>query len=266
MRILVTGAAGNVASMTLPALEERYDLRLTDRCYPMRRTRAPFHLADVTDRATMARLMTNIDTVIHLAVAGYRAQWASIWPSNIVGLHNVLLAASTAGCRRVLFISSIQVVDGYPPGMTVPTTAPPRPINPYGISKVIGETMAHHFALQGAMSVFSVRIGTVLPRHSPKLHRGARGLERVITTDDLTHLLIAMIEASSALHYGLFHGLSANRHRRLDLTDTLQLLDYIPRDDAFALVEHNRNSIIHQARSRVRHNLKRLRSQLTDDD
>ena len=52
MRILITGAAGNVASMTLPALEERYDLRLTDRCYPMRRTRAPFHLADVTDRAT----------------------------------------------------------------------------------------------------------------------------------------------------------------------------------------------------------------------
>jgi nucleoside-diphosphate-sugar epimerase len=258
LRLLITGAAGEVAQMVVPSLEQRYQVHLTDRRAPTRPTRSPFHAADITDPAALQSIVHNIDIVVHLAAHGQRAEWSQLWPGNIVGFHNVLSAAATANCQRVVFASTIQTMDGYPVGACVPTTAPPRPINPYGLSKVIGETLAYRFAADSELSVLCIRLGWVLPLTSRQLYRGAGDLERVITADDLVRLLRATIEARRDLHFGIFHGLSANRRRRLDLTDTMQMLDYVPLDDAFALAEKNGHRIIQRGRTKVRRAVSRL--------
>lgn len=239
MRILVTGAAGVVAGLTLARLLERYDVCLTDRRQPEQQWPAAFHLADLTDLPALCSLCRNIDVILHLGAEGQLSTWPQLWPSNLVGFHNVLLAARAAGCQRVIFASTIQVVAGYPAGMTVPAAAPPRPLNPYSLTKAIGETMAHQFALQGSLSVLCIRLGAVLPRTSTALYHGAADLDSVITADDLARLWIAAIEAGTDLRFGIFHGLSANRQQRLDLTETMKLLDYVPVDDAYELARQN---------------------------
>ena len=98
--------------------------------------------------------------------------------------------------------------------------------------------MAHCTTTQGKLSVFCIRLGWVLPRHSRLLYDGTRHLEIVIPPIDLARLLIAAIEAGSYLRFGIYHDLSANQKRRLNLSDTMQILNYVPVDDAVALAKH----------------------------
>ena len=51
---------------------------------------------------------------------------------------------------------------------------------------------------------------------------------------DLRQLLVRCIEAP-AVAFAVIHGLSENRFKRLDLTSTRDLVDYVPQDDAFTL-------------------------------
>jgi hypothetical protein len=55
--------------------------------------------------------------------------------------------------------------------------------------------------------------------------------------EDLTQLVTAAVEAQDDLLFGIFHGVSNNRWKRMDLTDTRAILGYDPQDDAFALAE-----------------------------
>jgi hypothetical protein len=51
--------------------------------------------------------------------------------------------------------------------------------------------------------------------------------------EDLTKLVTASVEANDDLMYGVYHGISNNRWKRLDLTDARNEIGYTPEDDAF---------------------------------
>jgi hypothetical protein len=52
--------------------------------------------------------------------------------------------------------------------------------------------------------------------------------------EDLTQLVTASVEANDDFMLGVFHGISNNRWKRLDLTDAHEQIGYLPTDDAFA--------------------------------
>ena len=54
-----------------------------------------------------------------------------------------------------------------------------------------------------------------------------------VTYADLAHLFDRCIETPD-IAFAVVHGVSNNRFLRLDLTDTRRLLNYEPKDDAFA--------------------------------
>jgi hypothetical protein len=58
----------------------------------------------------------------------------------------------------------------------------------------------------------------------------------VLTYEDLTKLVVGSIDAPDDLRFGIFHGVSNNRWKRLDISDARAILGYNPEDDAFALV------------------------------
>jgi hypothetical protein len=60
-------------------------------------------------------------------------------------------------------------------------------------------------------------------------------LDNVLTYDDLTRLFDACLNAPDDLRYGVFHGVSDNRWKRLDISDARSVLGYQPEDDAFSL-------------------------------
>jgi UDP-glucose 4-epimerase len=128
---------------------------------------------DVRDRDLLARLTEGTDVVYHLAaqsnVLGAISDPDYSFTTNVVGTYEVLRAARVSGVRRVIFASSREVY-GEPERTPVPETAPLRPKNAYGASKVAAEMYCHAFAEQG-LDVGILRFSNVY---------GARDRDRVI--------------------------------------------------------------------------------------
>ena len=237
-RVLITGAAGRIGSFLARHLADRYDLVLTDIKPPAEGLSQPFTEGDIADLDTMRGLCQGIDTVVHLAAdPSTEATWESLLPRNIIGLYNVFQAAHEAGCRRVIFASTVNAVAGYPRDVQVHTSMPVRPLNLYGASKAWGEAVACFYADQKGLSAICLRFGWVVPRDAEAIRMGHAYLDIVLTYEDLGRLVEASVEAPETVRFGVFHGVSDNRWKRLDISDARAVLGYAPQDDAFAIAE-----------------------------
>lgn len=126
---------------------------------------------------------------------------------------------------------------GYASDVQLAPDAPLRPVNLYGVSKCFGEAVAAYLAQAEGLSSIVVRIGAYDDgaadnwlRQAPNAHE----LSAYVSARDLRQLLVRCIEAP-AVAFAVIHGLSENRFKRLDLTSTRDLVDYVPQDDAFTL-------------------------------
>jgi hypothetical protein len=238
-------------------MEDRYDLVLADIQTIQFSPRAITLKVDITKIEEVRHACVGIDTVIHLAADSRpEATWESLLPNNIVGTYNVFQSAYEAGCRRIVFASSIQVVDGYPAEISIETSMPVRPLNLYGASKVWGEALGSYYAHQKGLSVICLRLGWVERRDSGRLRPSHPDLGKVLTGEDLVALFVASIEASDELQFGIFHGISDNRWKRLDISESRKQLEYNPHDDAFLIAEHNWRGL-HGAWRSVRQKIRR---------
>jgi nucleoside-diphosphate-sugar epimerase len=242
-KILITGAAGKIGSFLTSHLVGRYDCVLTDIRPPEDAHGYPFIAADISDLEAMRTVCRGIDTVVHLAADPNRkATWESLLPRNVIGAYNVFEAAAEAGCRRVIFASSINAVDGYPSEMQVHTNMPVRPPNLYGATKAWGEALARYYADQRGLSAICLRFGAVAVSQgnpetvpNPNLPKSPFFYSIVLTYEDMVRLVVASLEAPDDLRFGIFHGVSDNRFKRLDISDAREVLGYKPEDDAFVI-------------------------------
>ena len=162
------------------------------------------------------------------------ATWSSLHDANIVGTYNTFVAAKAADCRRVVYASSIHAVSGYAPDVQVKTSEPVNPGDLYGVTKCFGEALGRYMAEQEGLSVIAVRIGAFQPPASAASEAGPAMLDYFVSPRDLCQLLDRCITVDD-LRFAIVHGLSENRFKRLDLSDTRQRLGYQPRDDAARL-------------------------------
>src|SRR5206468_11243665 len=101
-----------------------------------------------------------VDTVLHLAAsANPESQWDELLKNNLIGTYHAMVAARSAGCRRLIFASSIHAVSGYPGDVQVKTTEPVNPGDLYGVSKCFGESLGRYMAEQEGLSTIVLRIG-----------------------------------------------------------------------------------------------------------
>jgi len=253
MRVLLTGAAGHIGGVIIARLADRYDWTLTDLRPPADTRGLPFVPADITEMAALRPLCKEAEIVVHLAAASDPdAVWQDLLPQNIVGAYNLFQAASEAGCRRVVFASSLHVVDGYPQDVLICADAPPSPLNLYGASKAWGEAVAAFYAHQKNLPAICIRLGWVMPRNDRRIIPGFSHLGIVLTHEDLIRLITASIDAPDDLRFGIFHGISNNRRKRLDISNARELLKYDPQDDAFELARRNYPALARQLGGRVK--------------
>jgi len=235
-KILMTGAAGRVGTVLAGHLKDRYDLVLTDIRQPESSYNLPFIKADITDLAALRSACEGVDIVLHLAAdPRVDAPWESLLPNNVIGAYNIFQAAHEAGCRRIIFASSINTVSGYPAEVCVSADAPVRPPNLYGVSKVWGEALARFYADARGLSCICLRFGWV--KDGAEIGLVNDGLHCVLTHGDLVRLVAASIEAPADLRFGVFHGVSNNRGIQFDISGACKVLGYTPQDDAFTLAE-----------------------------
>lgn len=150
MTILVTGGAGYIGSHVVQQLRRRGEsvLVLDNLCSGFREAVGDTELVvgDVGNRELVSRLLSShsIDTVMHFAahtvVPESVANPLKYYGNNTCATRNLLACCSEADVRHVVF-SSTAAVFGMPPDGVAEEDTPTAPINPYGASKLMSETM-----------------------------------------------------------------------------------------------------------------------------
>jgi nucleoside-diphosphate-sugar epimerase len=241
-RVLVTGAAGGIGTAFFRYAGSRYDFRLADRpgssLPDVSGSGHEVRHFDLSDTEAASEACRGVDAVVHLgADPSPEADFEeSLLQNNILGTYNVLRGAYEAGCARVVLASSVHAVEGYPPDVQVHTSMPVRPRNPYGVSKCFAEALASYYATETGLSCIAVRIGAF---EYPEEHGSADAhfLSLFVSPRDLCQLLCRCVEAPAETKFAIAHGVSDNRFKRLDISDTRTTFGYEPEDDAFAIFD-----------------------------
>jgi UDP-glucose 4-epimerase len=174
-RVLVTGGAGFVgANLVRLLLSGGYEVRILDDF----RTGREEYVADldvevvrgaIGDTGLVTELARDVAAIVHLAAAGSVvdsvADPTANFEANAQGTFSVLNAARAAEVGRVVFSSTGGALIGNaePP---VNEQSLPKPISPYGASKLAAEAYCHAFAKSYGMTVIALRFANVYGPYS----------------------------------------------------------------------------------------------------
>jgi UDP-glucose 4-epimerase len=166
LRILVTGGAGFVgATLVRRLVTAGHSVRVLDNYSTgdaayLAGVDAELVKGDIRDPAALDAALAGIQSVVHLAAAGSVvesvADPVANFDVNVVGTFRVLDAVRRAGVGRVVQASTggALIGDATPP---VSERSLPRPISPYGASKLAGEGYAHAFAKAYGLGTVALR-------------------------------------------------------------------------------------------------------------
>lgn len=175
MKILVTGAAGFIASNLIPRLLARGDevhgidnFFLGKRAYVAQHPSFTFHELDLLDLDRVAELVasTKPDRVWHLAANSDISFGTKYTDFDLKGgtlvTYNVLESMRRAGVKELVFSSS-GAVYGEPTVMPTPENyGPILPISLYAASKVACETLITAYAHNYDMRAWIYRFGNIV--------------------------------------------------------------------------------------------------------
>jgi len=166
MRVLVTGGAGYIGSVTsrMLALEGHQVLVVDDLSKGHRQAVEGLDLEVLNiedeEAVTSACAVFKPEACVHFAarslVGESVAEPLKYFKSNVAGSTNLLRGLRESGCGRLVF-SSTAAVYGVPEETPIAESAPSGPVNPYGLTKLMVEWMLEELALQGAMASVSLR-------------------------------------------------------------------------------------------------------------
>ncbi|MBI2358771.1 MAG: SDR family oxidoreductase [Deltaproteobacteria bacterium] len=201
---------------------------------------------DILDPVIMEKAMAGVEVVFHQA-ALRSVPFSVEHPLlvnrvNVDGTLSVLHAARHAGARRVVFASSSSVY-GNEARLPASEDQLPKPISPYGVSKLVGEHYCRVFTELYGLETVSLRYFNVFgPRQDPHseyaaviprfIHRVLSGVPLEVHGDGLqsrdftyvdnvveANLLAAKVPQASG---GVFNVGQGKAYRLMDLIDLLR--------------------------------------------
>ncbi|MCZ6534696.1 MAG: NAD(P)-dependent oxidoreductase [Chloroflexi bacterium] len=262
-RVLVTGAAGYIASQLLPAFRERYDLVLLDVTKKDRDGTLVEGVETVNlhdpDMGEYRSYFQGVDSVVHLA---WRRSGAVRQPrdledfypehANVHLAYNVYRASLESGVRRVVVASSNHAADWYEHNLihdkkmeVVDPYQLPISDNFYGWAKATYEHLGFLFAtgvFGRKLENVQVRIGA--PREirledfkPDDIRTYKRDLGAYISPRDLQQLFTRSIETESienehGIPWLVVYGISGNTRSFWSLSNARRVLGYEPEDDS----------------------------------
>jgi UDP-glucose 4-epimerase len=168
--ILVTGGAGFVGATLVRGLVARgYRVRVLDNLSTgdaahLSGVDADLRKGDIRDAGALDDAVAGCDAIVHLAAAGSVvgsvADPAANFDANVVGTFRVLDAARRHQVARVVQASTGGALIG-DAVLPVDERSLPKPLSPYGASKLAGEGYSHAFAKTYGVRTVAVRFGNV---------------------------------------------------------------------------------------------------------
>lgn len=255
-RVLLTGATGYIAGQLLPALQDRYDLRLIDvRDEDRDGNKVPdVEIVDLLaeDQAKLEQMFQGVDTVIH---TGYiRPRPGAVYEDerkNVDMMQRVYDLALNNGVSRVVAASTNQAAKWYEQpyyaGLRDRVTPEdyPRPDSFYGWAKAAYESLGFLYAcgtLGRTLEVVQIRI--VAPRdidasdfEDKPRNLYVRDLAGYVSERDLRQLFTKSvdtpdIEDEFGVPFHIFYGVSNNARTFWSITNARKVIDYQPEDDS----------------------------------
>ena len=152
-RTLVTGAGGFIGVRVCAEIIARGEaVRALVRTNPPGIAGVDLAWGELLHRETVRQAMVGVDTVMHFAARVHQLHDDASDPAaeyrrvNVDGTRILLEEAQRAGVRAFVFASSIKAVTGEHLDGVVDDRTPPRPTDPYGVSKRDAERAVHEYA------------------------------------------------------------------------------------------------------------------------
>ena len=130
---------------------------------------------DLSNVTRLAEMMRGCETVFH-AAAQLGGTYAVQQPANVMGTHNMAQAASYAGVKRFVHISSVAVYGPRIPDVVTEETPLNPGVNPYNITKAEAETALKEVAKQTDLAYTIIRPGMI---YGPRNGMWTAGLFRL---------------------------------------------------------------------------------------
>ncbi|MGO9976123.1 MAG: UDP-glucose 4-epimerase GalE [Solirubrobacteraceae bacterium] len=186
MKLLVTGGAGYIGSIVSRLLiADDHEVVVLDNLERGHRDAvapgARLVVADLRDADSVRRALAGgFDGVLHFAALALVGESVSnperYYRTNVCGSLNLLEGMRAAGVPRLVF-SSTCAVYGQPDEVPISESAPPRPANAYGASKLAVDGMISDFCLAHGLGAVSLRYFNVAGAsggagedHDPETH------------------------------------------------------------------------------------------------
>jgi len=247
VKLLVTGGAGYIGSIvTARLVDAGHEVVVLDSLERGHRAAVPkqarLALADMRDLAAVAAVASEgFDGALHFAALSIVGESVAhperYYRTNVGGSLNLLDAMRAAAVPRLVF-SSTAAVYGQPDEVPIAETAPTRPTNPYGASKLavdrmIGDECAAHRLGAVSLRYFNVAGAShgLGEAHEPETHlipnvlRAAQGLRPFVevfgtdygTPDGTAIRDYIHIEDLASAHLLALEGAREGEHRIFNL-------------------------------------------------
>ena len=202
MKIVITGAAGRLGSNVCRILLESGEkFRAVDRV-AVDESDYTVENINLHDEKACRELLSGVDALAHFA---NHANWDSTNPQqlyneNVTMNMNLFQAAADVGCHRIVFSSSVQVLDGqlplkdrrehpnFLPYIPLDSEMPAIPKNSYALSKQAAESMLEYFSAVHGLTCAVIRFPLLIDSQMLKTAVENGGMVRRNCYDGFTYL------------------------------------------------------------------------------
>ncbi|MBD3183076.1 NAD-dependent epimerase/dehydratase family protein [Candidatus Poribacteria bacterium] len=158
MKILVTGASGDLGRDLSPILSRYYDVITTDIRKPD--NNLEFIRCDITQPEDVKKATKDIDVIIHLAALLSCETSNPFIDVNVKGTCNILEAALENNIKKVIYASSVWAAarGGNFPYLPIDEDIPCKPEGMYDITKRMGEEFCEYFNRLYGLNTVNLRL------------------------------------------------------------------------------------------------------------
>ena len=266
MKVLVTGAAGTLGREVVAHLRSLgWSVRAHD-LVPLDPAQADeVATGDLRDPEHVRSLVDGMSGVVHAAaIPSPRPDEQAVFTNNVMSAYQVLDAAGRGGVPRIVYISSLSALGfAFSEHGASPESAPVTETHPYvaedvyGLSKYLGEQIAHTTALRWGAAVVSLRFpflgsGERLRSHLERVHERPGDARRILWAWLDTRDAARAIEAALTRPLTGHHLINVAAPDTTALVPTAELLRrYHPSTAADGAAGRLRDAVLHSAQPRV---------------